>query len=377
MRTLLILGCTFVVLAGCGSDSEEPAAAAKDSATASAENLWATYNAAAVSTPSATLPFDHSFTAPPPTVRPDPDAVLERYEKDCAKEADSPDCRSLRRDVERVFLDDVIGLRDAGQPIDADLLRAAASAETPQLACIGLRERLRANKRSAADWALLAAALDSPWRAPRTAALNYARSVSPDTAQPVPTAMKMLQREGKKNYRGFTDTCLDGWRDPLPNPGLAGHYPNARYRPFASDTTRRWFTTPDSPEKVFAYLAKAGAGPALNAAQLKAAGTAKYMEAMTKMGQATHADDTQKMTERMMKLAIQAGTDWSQEFTNMPGTGEIRYVMIAPNQAVAVFKDDFLDATSIVAPAPPVESNAVFDMELAKRDAFARSVFGF
>jgi hypothetical protein len=386
MRILLMLGCTVLLLAGCGSDSEEPkpdeATPAKQAGvpagkTAGEENLWAPYSAAEASKRSATPPFDHSFRAPPPAARPDPDAVLERYQKDCADKADSPDCRSLRRDVEHVFLDDLIGLRNAGQPIDDDLLRAAATAETPQLACIGLRDRLRADKRTGADWALLAAALDSPWRAPRNAALIYARLLPPDSTEAVPTAMKMLEREGRYDYRGPTDICIDGWRDPLPNPGLAGHYPNARYRPFASDATRRWFTTADAPEKVFAYFAQAGLGPALTAEALKAAAQAKYLQAMTDMSQAPDAVDAQKLTERMMKLAMEQGIDWSSGFRDMPGTGEIRYVMVTPKQAVAVFRDDLLDATSIVAPRPPEEPNAAFDMELAKRDALARSVFGF
>ena len=45
--------------------------------------------------------------------------------------------------------------------------------------------------------------------------------------------------------------------------------------------------------------------------------------------------------------------DWTAPFDSIERAGEVRYVMITPKQAVAVFRDDALNATSIVAPRPP------------------------
>ena len=377
----LQLATCFVLLLSlaCGSDDDEAeevdAAAAEERSddsgaerAATEQDLWAAWPAG---TPRAAAGAASTAQASRAT----PDAVLARFESECAANAGTPECQALRRAVERLYLSDLLGLRGAFQPIDPGMYRTAARAETPQLACIGLRELMRSPSPSAEDEALLAAALDSPWRGPRTLVLALANP--PWGARPRFSVLaRRTERAVEGGYQGLYDICIDGSRDPEPNPGLAGRYPGARHRPFASDATRRWFTTPDPPKQVLAYLTKGG-GAALTADEMKAAQTAKYMQQMLELSSGNEPVADANLTERMLQLVLEQGVDWSASFKGLQGTGEIRYVMITPKQAVAVFRDEILDATSIVAPRPAPPMSASVDMDAAKREAFARSVFGF
>ena len=365
----LICVLLMLVASGCGSGSEptsEEAPAleataqdARASQRAADAGLWAPYAAG------------REQALPPgilDSVRADPDAVLARHRQECAKGAASPSCQTLRVAVEYVLLDALVGLRDIGEPLERRWLQAAARAQTPQLACFGLRGLLVAEERSGEDEALIAAALDSLWRAPRNVVLAYGASA--------PGMSEMLGRTSRERGQPGSgpELCIDGSRDPQPNPGLSGRYPGAHYRPFASTSTRRWFTTPDPLEKVLAFFAHQGK-PALTADGLKAAQIAKVTELTSQLTMSSEPISDAKMAKYTRELMDIQGTDWSAPFSRLEGTGEIRYVMITPKQAVAVFWDDMLHATSIV--ATPPTSPTTLDIEQQKRDLFARAVYGF
>jgi hypothetical protein len=57
--------------------------------------------------------------------------------------------------------------------------------------------------------------------------------------------------------------------------------------------------------------------------------------------------------EVMKQMATENGVDWAQMLDDVSDTGEIRFIKLAPNHVVAVFADNVLHATSIVAPEPP------------------------
>jgi hypothetical protein len=339
--------CAFgiAMFAACGSDSED-VGVAEDAplapVTASAEpesarqplDLWS----AAVAQDAVGIP------ARDPAAPLDADAVIARFERECGGGLGEGECPALRRDLELVFFADLLGLKRAGQRLDRELARAAARARLPQLACFGLRELLIEGKPTKDDVALISAALDSPWRAQREIVRLWGRRLS----NPVPGLADLFERDAGPSVRQDADLCLDGGKDPEPNPGLAGHYPGARHRAFASTADLRWFTTPDPPERVLAFLTKNG-GEAYTAEGLKARQQAIYLEEMTRLSSAEGAPDA---TAAMMQLMFEASRDWSAPFARLDHVAEIRYVMIAPSQAIAVFHDEALHATAIVAPRP-------------------------
>jgi hypothetical protein len=361
MRDRIAFFLALALVAGCGGDAEEeaadptaPAATAEEVAAAAApehprdaEDLWALISPER----------EGLLPTRDPRAPLDPDAVIARFEQECGNDAGGGECRVLRRDLELVFFADLLGLRRGGQRLDRELVRTAARAQLPQLACFGLRELLLADSVTSADAQLIASALDSPWRAPREVvrAFGYRRSV------PVPGLAELFARDAARQLSRSADLCLDGGRDPEPNPRLAGNYPGARYRPFASKEDLRWFTTSDSPERVLEFLTRGGKA-AQTADELKAAQQAAYMEEMLRLSSGDPHPDDSEVTAKMMELAFEAGVDWSAPFANLDRTGEIRYVMITPYQAVAVFRDDALNATSIVASRPPVFDRAALGL---------------
>jgi hypothetical protein len=350
MRALVAVCSALALALGCGSkDEPEPSSreVAKQSPTQERaapgdEDLWAPYS------PAAAAPSASRRASLEPEPLPDPDAVVALHHQLCSGGATSPRCPELRGQLELVLLGDLLGLRAAGEPLEREWLRAAARAENPHLACLGLRGVIFAGGITADEDALFLAALDSPWRGPRNLVLDWSSRIPPSSASGAALLVQMLGRAGKPQPASGTDLCLQSGRDPEPNPGLAGRYPGARHRPFASDATRRWFTTPDPPEKVLAYLTKDG-GQALTADGLQAAQQQKLLELTARMTQSGEPID---MKAYMRAMAEMRGTDWTAGFQNLEAAGEIRYVMVTPKQAVAVFRDDLLHATSIVAPRP-------------------------
>jgi hypothetical protein len=185
----------------------------------------------------------------------------------------------------------------------------------------------------------------------------------------------------KNSEPGDPIIYLLGQRDPEPNPKVAGGYPGARYRHFASSPARGWFTTPDPPEKVIAFLAKGGK-KVLSGEEMKGAAKPQAFdpEAYQKeVMAAVTSNDPAKMEALLKSVPTPKPppTDWTAGFEGMTRVGEIRYVMLSPDQAVAVFRDDALHATSIVAPTPPPPPPAVpADPKEAVRKAHTQDIFG-
>jgi hypothetical protein len=357
------IACSVLALAlaiSCGGDADDAASDEPSQArpadpksevaapSGGAADLWAPISPTGDAAP---LP------ARDPKAPLDPDAVIARFEQECAGGASGSDCRALRRDLELVFFADLLGLRRGGQHLDRELVRAAARARLPQLACFGLRELLFASGLTSEDERLITDALDSPWRAPReiVRAFVYRRAV------PVKGISDLYERDVEAAVGSSAALCVDGGRDPERNPALAGNYPGARYRAFASKPDLGWFTTSDPPEKVLAFLTRGGKS-ALTADELKAARQAAYMDEMVRLTSGESASDDPDITAKMMELALETSFDWTAPFANIQRVGEIRYVLITPKQAVAVFRDDALGATSIVAPRPPAFDRAALGL---------------
>jgi len=304
----------------------------------------------------------------PPPIPKDPDAVIAQYDSECPNGGDSPKCHMLKLQVERVFLNDLIGLRNANQDVDREWYRIAARSETPQLACLGVRELVYSDKRTPEEDALVVAAIDSPAHGVRGAAYLLVSKLP-----------QLQQMQPRMNYsnRGDSGTCLDDLQDADPGLKWAGGYPNARYRYFASNASLRWFTTTDPVEKVLAYFNNSG-HPARTEAELTAAEQANFIAEATKIAQNTNDPNAQS---KMLELAQQQGRGaaWIQPVRSFDKAGEIRYVMIGKNQGIAIFKDDVFHATSIVAPMPPPpQPNPLKpDVEKFKMDELAKAIYHF
>jgi hypothetical protein len=79
----------------------------------------------------------------------------------------------------------------------------------------------------------------------------------------------------------------------------------------------------------------------------------------------------------MQHLTGLTQTDWSAAFRDVQGAGEIRYVMLAERQAIAVFSDEVLNATSIVAPRPAAAPDLTPDMAKLELADLSRRVFRY
>ncbi len=369
LRTLA--GCTLVLVAACGSDKEPTASNEQPAAT----NASANNNAQAGSTSAGADDLgnwyerDSAAATLASTARErlaDPDAAIDRYQRECSAGTKSPQCHALRLDVEAIFLESLLAVRATDEIVDPRWYRLAAASETAQLACIGVNELIWDPKRTAQDEALIMRALDSPYRAVRAAVWF--------SASKLPTLGESLKRNGGFNYGSLSGVCVDDARDPVPGTKWAGGYPGAQFRAFASNDSRRWFTTSDPTEKVIAWFAARGK-PARTTEQLMADAQTHFMEEMTRLSQNPEQDNTAQMMQLMAGQGSPA--QWSGPFNNMEGTGEIRYVMIGENQAIAIFRDDVLKATSIVAPQPAEPFNLTPDIEAAQEEARLRSIFGY
>jgi hypothetical protein len=272
----------------------------------------------------------------------EPDEAIGRYRQECNAADQSPHCHALRHRVEYLYLDSLLTLRRAGQTLDPQLYRVAARAENPALAIVGLRGLMLVKGPIAAeDQQLITAAMDSPYPGVRHTVMQFGGSI-PGVTELSPRIVS--------DPDAYADlTFLDDSRDAEPDTAVIGSYPGARYRYFASDATRHWFTTRDAPEKVIAFLTRDG-GEALTGDELKAKGDAEAQQAYMK---AAMSGDQDKIMEVMKQMATENGVDWARMLDDVSDTGEIRFIKLAPNHVVAVFADNVLHATSIVAPEPP------------------------
>jgi hypothetical protein len=305
----------------------------------------------------------------------EPDEAIERYRQECNAGNQSQRCRALRRRVEYLYLDALLTLRRAGQKLDPQLYRVAAQAENPQLAVAGLRGlMLVAGPIAAEDQPLIVAGLDSPYPGVRDTVMQLGSRV-PGINELSPRIVS-----DPDAYAGLA--FLDDSRDAEPDPAVIGSYPGARFRYFASDPSRHWFTTQDAPAKVIAFLTRDG-GEALTGEELKQKTEADIQQAFMK---AAMSGDETKIKEVMEHMASQGSVDWARMLDDVSDTGEIRYIKLAPDRVVAVFADNVLHATSIVAPEPPpapdmpgmIDSQEALDalQERIKQEELLRRILG-
>jgi hypothetical protein len=295
----------------------------------------------------------------------DPDAAIARYSSECPKGSINESCHTLRLQVEQILLHDLVGLRSTGQDIDPQWYRVAAKSETPQLACIGVRELVYAKQRSPEEDAIIVAAADSPARSVRVAALALQSQLP---------ALKEMQPRVRYDSANASGTCLDDDRDPDPGLKWAGGYPNARYRYIASSASIRWFTTTDPVEKVVAYFNSSGR-PARTEAEMTAAEQASYLEEARKLSGTQDPNAATKILQLMQKQGRAAA--WMQPFKGLMGISEVRMAMIGKDQGIAIFRDDIFHATSIVATVPPKMPDYTPDIEKAKLDQLSRQVLKY
>jgi hypothetical protein len=375
VRITLLAG---VLVAACGSrkesaDAPEPSPASASNASAVAPaaarpvatgplSHWQVVDTSASSKPA--YPFNHAFALPPPAPAPDPDAVIDRYIKECGAKTTSAECSQLKRSVEGAFLDALVELRGT-EDIDPEWYRIGVTAETPQLACISVTEIVYLPGRTTDDVALLVKALDSPWRSVRNAVLSNASRIP---------GLEGVAQRADRTTRDGSQTCFDSVRDPQPGPEWAGNYPGARYRAFASNPDLRWFTSTDPVEKVLAFFAGQGK-PGRTSQQLGADASARFVEEATRLSSSPDAGNEARLMELMQGMG--GGQDWSRAFHDLRDIGEIKYVMLTSDQAVAVFHDDLMKTTAIVAPRPSARPNLSPDMAKAQQEAMARSIYGF
>lgn len=306
-------------------------------------------------------PYPDPFDAPPLPPIADPDAVIARYGAQCPNRTRTDACKDLRRQVERIFLGDIIGLRAAHVPIDRKWFSVAIGAETPQLACLGVNGLARLKDRTPDEEAAILSSVDHPSWSVREAAM----------ATRLPAMELLSLRAYRGGDRGFVGACLDGRIDREYSNAYAGGYPNAKYRFLASSPTQRWFTTPDSVEKVYEFFIKQGRPPMTREA-VQAAMTAKMAAEIQRITSTMKEDEVEKANKEVAGLAAKFVVP------NMPsidGAGEIRYVMLTDSIGIAIFKDDTLKGTSIVALAPPVVPDIT--QEGMQRQMQAREIYGF
>jgi hypothetical protein len=372
-RTLTILVIALAVTS-CGSDKqpENPAGLAPPVSDSGSPSSGKTE---AVGSDDVSHWFEEDLDAPVatahrPTPPTDPDATIARYKGECPKGTDTAQCRALRLEVEAIFLQALVTVRASDKPVDPRWYRFAAASETPQLVCIGVNELIWDPNRTSQDEGLILRALDSPYHAVRGAAVLWG-------VNRIPALGGLWPRNAGFDYSELSGLCVDDGRAPIAHPKWAGDYPGAQFRVFASNQARRWFTTADPPEKVIAWFAARGKA-ARTEQQIRADAQARYMEEMTRLSSDPEVDNTQAMMQLMMNQA--ADSQWSEPFRNMEGIGEIRYVKIGAAQAIAIFRDDLYQATSIVAHQPqgPATLTATTaDIEAIREKEAMRHILGY
>lgn len=267
-----------------------------------------------------------------------PDELVDRYSAKCNAGNHSQTCQALRRELELRYLDVLLKLRAAHRKLDPQLYRVAAQGEYPQLVVAGLRGLLLVPGTIADDdQKLIVDALNSPYVGVRSTVIQFGSNV-PGVAERWPRIAS------DPDSGGFA--FLDLSRDTAADPAVIGSYPDARYCYFASTDERPWFTTGDPPEKVIAFLTREG-GEAFTADGLK---TKMQQDASEAMMKAASSGDQNKIMEAMLQSTI----DWSRVLDDVNDTGEIRFIPKSGDRMIAVFADNLLHATSIVAvQAPP------------------------
>ena len=152
----------------------------------------------------------------------DPQAVITEFGKSCTPPSKGPRCAVLRRQMEAVYLSDLLERRAAGEKLEPALYRAALNAQNspagrPRAARTGENPELTA--------AEIARGIEDPRLAVRATAVRFAeRSI----AAPVDN-----RQDRGRSPDG--EAWLRGARDPDPTPADLGAavYPGSKLRDFA------------------------------------------------------------------------------------------------------------------------------------------------
>jgi len=293
----------------------------------------------------------------------DPDAIIARFERECAASASSEPCKVLRQQVEQILFQDLITLQSLGAAVNPEVYRTIARADNPAVQALGIRGLTRPGFDAARDGALLQSALESRVPAVRLATLHAASEVD---YQPI---LLLRARVYQGNDADGSDTnevdvpgTLLADKTPDANALGAAMYPGADYRFFASGGELAYFSTTDSAEKVITFYTK-------NLKDKKIY-TRKDLQAM----EDTEPDPNAMMKmimngggenfEEQMKKAMSgaSGYDWGTNIEGRQGVDNPRYIILdegnimgkrVPSKVVVVFKDQILGATAIAFPRPP------------------------
>lgn len=272
----------------------------------------------------------------------DPQAVITEFGKSCKPPSSGPRCAVLRRQMEAVYLSDLLERRAAGEKLDPALYRAALNAQNPLLVVLGLRGLAKTQSLTAAE---IARGIEDPRLAVRATAVRFAeRSI----AAPV---------DNRQDPGAISDSeaWLRGARDPAPTPADLGAavYPGSKLRYFATGPRRWFFTTTDPPEKVVAFYTKGGKKVVTVAELQKAANEKPDMAVLMAAAQ----KDPQVIMREMQYAITLPRIDWTGGLEGHEGVVDPRYVVVAetrsfgrmvPTAVVMVFKDELLGATAVV-----------------------------
>lgn len=350
-----------LALGACSRDAEEPPA---DSPEAAAQPAQA---APAQSAADAEIgePFSTAILTGDP--REETAAALQRFEAECAG-ASTPDCKLLQWRLEYALYEDLRLLQRAG-PIDDELLRAGASADSPQLKAFAL-DRIRERGLRPEEAELVIAALNDPYPLARASAAQLAAYL------PDPRWSRMQARSAGHRITGI-EGLIAGVQPDAAALG-AQLYPGATYWYFASDAEAGdFFTTPDAPDDVADFYAKGGK-PVLSGEELRerieaAKQEADPAEVMRLMQEAlASGQDPATVMTKLTEGMAGASVDWTDGIEGREGVLEPRYVVLAeasalgksiPERVVAVFRDEAMGATAMIfrkapqAPAPAVDAS--------------------
>ena len=341
-KTLASLLVFPLLLSGCGGDEETEAGG--PAATAAAASASASAGEEALE-----LADEEVLST---------EQAMQKYQADCPGQT-TPECKRLQWLLEFALYEDLRELARANE-LDDELIRTGAAAETPQLKAFCL-DRMLSRGLQPEDAPLVIAAFDDPYPLVRAVAHALARQL-PDEKW-----ARMLARDSGRSAEGAKGLTPG----VAPDAGRLGAplYPGATYWHFASSPSfGAFFTSPDDPEDVVAFYAKGGK-PTLDAEEL----TARIEEArsaaqdptrvMQLMQEAMEAGkDPQTVMSSLTAGASGSDVDWTEGIEGAEGAVAARYVVLAeeelfgrpvPSRVVAIFRDEAMDATSLVFRSKP------------------------
>ncbi|HEU4653775.1 MAG TPA: hypothetical protein VFS47_07300 [Steroidobacteraceae bacterium] len=236
------------------------------------------------------------------------DQLLVRWESECkAPVGDAvADCVGLNADIELELHDMLRKMALNRQPIDRDVLRAAAQAHLPALARMGAN--MLGAPQDKQDVDALLAALDHP-----TLAVRYAAAHSLDQAKdPAWEALKPWWTGASLGSANAPEDALVPDPKPLPSQFEMMSFNGLTYHYYGSDKDKAMFTTNESVESFVARLGKKRKVlKSTDALQQQMDAIQPEMDAINKemeeAGEANDMDRLNKAMQRMQELNVKMG----------------------------------------------------------------------